>query len=88
MRRLVQSVMYSGWTIQQSSMTYSGCLYNLCLQYNALQRVADWGGVVRSVLVWFGAGRTSLVWCSTVVDVLIVGRGITDAHLRPIDPFP
>jgi hypothetical protein len=40
-------------------------------------RVADWGGVVRSVLVWFGAGRTSLVWCSTVVDVLIVGRDIT-----------
>jgi hypothetical protein len=40
-------------------------------------RVADWGGVVRSILVWFGAGRTSLVWCSMVVDVLIVGRDIT-----------
>jgi hypothetical protein len=45
--------------------------------------VADWGGVVRSVLVWFGAGCTSLVWCSTVVDVLIVGRDIT-SRVQPM----
>ena len=46
-------------------------------------RVADWGGVVRSVLVWFDAEHTSLVWCSTVVDVLMVGRGRTTLHLAP-----
>jgi hypothetical protein len=40
-------------------------------------RVADWTGVAQSILVWFGAGCTSLVWCSTVVDVVIVGREIT-----------
>jgi hypothetical protein len=36
--------------------------------------------VAQTVLVWFGAGRTSLVWCSTVVDVLIVSRDITDGR--------